>query len=631
MLINLFFERGEACLVFGGDGGKKIVRDRYLPHFYAICDEPEEKRWLIEGHPLVVGAAVEGGAVKVTTTLADFRQVARDVRKVSGVKELAETAVPHYLRYMSGKGLRFFEDYDSGLARTGPEEDEIAGLGKLSLGVIEKRGKPLVIGEDGEETGLEDGVRRHDVLFSCGGDEFLKGENSVRAAAGGCLFRECIHLDVQADIGHDIYDASGENDLLALGKERLIRVMELSRMSGARPDLVPRITAGKLNVLLHMAAAKRMGLIIPDLKKQVERPKTLGLLLKMDKGGTIFYPTPGVYEGVAKCDFASMYPNIIVRHNISPETMHCGCGDDETVPEAGWSVCRKKGLIPRGLEAVLERRLALKRMMKAERDPEKRRVYDLRQRALKNILVTSFGYLGFKNFIFSNVECKECVVLYGRHIMERARAIALEEGLDVVYGMVDSVFVRGGSREDYERYVSRVSREAGFSLELDCVFARLAFPSGGDGSGVANKYYGITEEGGIEARGIAMRHSDSPLFVKKFQERAVRELLDGGFRPERLGALERESERALLDRKVPLEELAITKSVRKEAYKTRQAHAVALARSGIVSSSITFVHTVDGPVPLRMAGPDRIDPGPYRRLLRLAQDELVIGLYAARR
>ncbi len=622
ILLNLFFDGGKANLVFRTKAGKRILTEAYHPHFFALCDEPEEKSWLISQHPAVISASIESGAVKVATAMADFRKVIADVRKMSGVRELAETAVPHHLRYASGKGLVFFKEYDDAL-RPAAGGDELSCLSSLRLGVAMRDGSGFrIIDESGKDAQL--GLL--DVLFSDGGDSFLQHAPGAIASPAGVLFRDVIHIDVRKDMAHDIYDESAAKDIFELGRERLIRVMELSYMTGAKPDLVPRITAGKLNVYLHMAAAKRMGLVIPDRKKQLEMPKTLSLLLKMDKGGTIFYPVPGVYEGVAKCDFASMYPNIIVKRNISPETMHCSCGDDEVVPVAGWTICRKKGLIPRGLEAVLERRLALKRLMKAEREPERRRVYDLRQRALKNILVTCFGYLGFKNFIFSNVECKECVMLYGRLVLERAREIALEEGLEVVYGMVDSIFVRGGSRGDYLRYVSRVGRETGFELELDCVFSRIAFPSGGDGSGVANKYYGITDDGAIEARGIAIRHSDSPAFIKEFQERAIRELLSGGFHPERLGALVEGYERMLRDGSFGIGSLAITKSVRRERYRTRQAHAIAYALAGGSGGAVTFVFTRDGPKPLSLAYEEAPDLAAYVRLLRQAAGELVIGI-----
>ena len=36
-------------------------------------------------------------------------------------------------------------------------------------------------------------------------------------------------------------------------------------------------------------------------------------------------PPVGVHTQVAEVDFASMYPTIMAIHNISPETVNCGC------------------------------------------------------------------------------------------------------------------------------------------------------------------------------------------------------------------------------------------------------------------------------------------------------------------
>jgi DNA polymerase elongation subunit (family B) len=470
------------------------------------------------------------------------------------------------------------------------------------------------------------------VVFSFGGDEFLRYKPGVITNRLGCFFREAIHLDIKSDMAHDIYDESMERGLsdperiFELGKERLIRVKELSYMTGVKPDIISRITPGKLNVYLHMAAAKRSGMLIPDVKKHTERPKSLTELRKMDKGGTIFYPKPGTYEDVAKCDFSSMYPNIIVKYNISPETMHCACCIDPIiVPGSGWKICRRPGIIPQGIGQVLRRRLELKKEMKAESDPMKKRELDLRQKALKNILVTCFGYLGFKNFIFSNVECKECVMLYGRHILERTKIIAEEEGFEVLYGVVDSVFIKkeNASMPDYRHFVNRVSEEFGFDLELDCVFGKLAFPSSDDGSGVANKYYGISGEN-IEARGIAIRHSDSPPFIKEFQGEAIWALFKDG-----RNGLEKvvcRYQEALLTKSIQFESLIIHKSIRRTESLTNQPHIVAYRQLRDERGYVDFVFTVYGPKPASMAHKDEINVRAYFHLLKKAAQELVLGL-----
>jgi DNA polymerase elongation subunit (family B) len=70
---------------------------------------------------------------------------------------------------------------------------------------------------------------------------------------------------------------------------------------------------------------------------------------------------------VLEVDFTSLYPNIMVRFNISPETLMCDCCPDPSrrVPVLGYRTCdRHLGLIPRVLKPVVERRTRLKRMVR---------------------------------------------------------------------------------------------------------------------------------------------------------------------------------------------------------------------------------------------------------------------------
>ena len=608
-LIDVRFESDTAVEVWKGSE-RYVKKERYLPYFYVIAKDPDEMRWLLSAHPRVIDCSLESRypditskekapLVRIKTALADFKSVISDIRKVPGIHSLAETAIPHHFRYCMDKGLSFFD--------CEPE---------LSMEAV---------GADGRVC-QDAAIPVPDVVFSW-------GPISRRLP--------CIHIDLKESMRYDIYgDEEPGDDLLLIGKERFIRVMELSHLTSVRPDAVCRMTPGKLNTFLHMRAAREHGHIVPDTKKQVERPKSLNMMRRMDKGGTIFFPPPGIYSDVGKCDFASMYPNIIVKYNITPEKMHCSCGDDIVMPISGWSICRKRGIIPHGIEKVLLRRLELKRMMRAEQDPERKHVLDIRQKALKNILVTCFGYLGFSNFVFSNVECKEAVMCYGRHILERTKEMAEEEGLEVLYGVVDSVFVRNGSEGDYKRFVKRVSLEFGIELELDCVFRSIAFPCAEDGSGVANKYYGMTYDGKIEARGISYRHSDAPRFIKEFEREAIPKILD-----KKIGELEAlfETYRTRLffgdgtksngtgraGDSFSLDDLAMTKSIKDGEYKVNAPHVVAYRQAPTGAGYVTFVYTKNGgPMPLDLAKKlgMEMDPVRYGDLLMRAREEMIRGL-----
>jgi len=73
-----------------------------------------------------------------------------------------------------------------------------------------------------------------------------------------------------------------------------------------------------------------------------EKPKKASTMHKADRGGFIFSPDPGVYRDVYEADFASLFPNIMVEKNISPETVCCDCCNNSRTPELGYSICEEK-------------------------------------------------------------------------------------------------------------------------------------------------------------------------------------------------------------------------------------------------------------------------------------------------
>src|SRR5207245_2470896 len=75
--------------------------------------------------------------------------------------------------------------------------------------------------------------------------------------------------------------------------------------------------------------------------------KTASQLIVTDKGGLTYQPLVGLYEQVGELDFSSMYPTMMARFNISPETIGCACCPDSRVPEINYTVCRRRrGLVP---------------------------------------------------------------------------------------------------------------------------------------------------------------------------------------------------------------------------------------------------------------------------------------------
>ena len=170
--------------------------------------------------------------------------------------------------------------------------------------------------------------------------------------------------------------------------------------------------AGRAIGVMQVNEAVRSGHVVLWKKNLPEDFKTAGALIVSDRGGFIYEPRVGVHDGVWEVDFFSLYPSIMVAHNISPETVMCSCcpRSSRTVPELGYRICEKRtGLVPRVLVPILNRRRAYKELKK--QGGHKGDMYDQRAKALKWVLVTCFGYTIPQPA--SPTECHESITAFG--------------------------------------------------------------------------------------------------------------------------------------------------------------------------------------------------------------------------
>jgi len=143
---------------------------------------------------------------------------------------------------------------------------------------------------------------------------------------------------------------------------------------------------------LQIYHAIKRGVLIPWSKSQPEDFKNGNNLILADRGGFIYEPKFGIHDWVGEVDFSSLYPTIMLRRNLSGETVNCECCSDSSslVPEVGFHVCkRQQGIVPASLDILLKKRAEYKRWRNEAKDPTTRMRYDHRQAALKWILVCS--------------------------------------------------------------------------------------------------------------------------------------------------------------------------------------------------------------------------------------------------
>ncbi len=312
----------------------------------------------------------------------------------------------------------------------------------------------------------------------------------------------------------------------------LYGLIELARISGIPLQTMSRLSPGSAISSMQTNQALRDGVLIRWKKNIPESFKDARTLLLADRGGHIFDPLAGVHENVLEIDFASLYPNIISIKNISPETVMCSCCTNDSnapvVPSTNYYIChRTRGLIPRVIERVLERRVVHKRLKRTEYD-----MHDQRQKVLKWVLVTCFGYTGYRNARFGRIECHESITAYAREILLDAMEVAEEMDYHVLHGIVDSLWVtRNGhdcsnapaSADDFEALCNAIAKRTGVNIEFEGYYRWIAFlPSKVTGAGALNRYYGLLDSGEFKVRGVELRQRSTPKLFIQFQQ----ELLD---------------------------------------------------------------------------------------------------------
>ena len=297
----------------------------------------------------------------------------------------------------------------------------------------------------------------------------------------------------------------------------LAGLIDLARITGIPMQELSRLSPGSAVNALQVNQAQRDGVLVPWKRNLAENWKTALELMIADRGALVIEPRVGLHENAAELDFASLFPNIMVNHNISPETVLCGCCRDskQRVPFTGYNICEKRlGLIPRVLKPLIERRMEFKKRI--TEFPGRAEEYEKKQNLLKWLLVTSFGYMGYNKARFGRIECHESITAFGREILLKTIDLAEELGFEVLHGIVDSLWVKGN---DPAGLCRRASEHIGITLEHKGVFKWIVFlPNRSNGSGALNRYYGVMTNGKLKVRGIEMRRSDTPALIVRMQE-----------------------------------------------------------------------------------------------------------------
>ncbi|CDO75821.1 hypothetical protein BN946_scf184951.g19 [Trametes cinnabarina] len=317
------------------------------------------------------------------------------------------------------------------------------------------------------------------------------------------------------------------------------------------------------------------------------------------EGATVIEPKKGYYDvPIATLDFSSLYPSIMMAHNLCYTTLL----DKGTVDRLGLvkdvdyiqtpnndlfvKATRRKGLLPTILEDLISARKRAKADLKKETDPFKRAVLDGRQLALKISANSVYGFTGATIGKLPCLPISSSTTAYGRQMIEKTKqeveaeyCIANGHSHDatVIYGDTDSVMVRFGPTD--LPTVMRLGSEAAdfvtskFVKPIKLEFEKVYFPY----LLISKKRYaGLywtrpDKYDKMDTKGIETVRRDNCRLVSTVIETCLHKML-----------IDRDVKGAedyvkqvisdLLQNKIDMSQLVITKALAKADYAAKQAH-----------------------------------------------------------
>lgn len=364
------------------------------------------------------------------------------------------------------------------------------------------------------------------------------------------------------------YSMEDAETTLDLSEKFLPFYFELSRLVGQSLHSVSRMTAGQLVEWLLMKEASRNGEVIPN------RPAGAEFVKRREEsyaGGYVKEPKKGISEDIAVFDFRSLYPSIIVTHNIDPSTLVRG-GKSE-VPGTDYSFSRAKAFIPEIIKDLIDRRMAVKSAAKAEKNLVKKAILDGEQDALKILANSFYGYMGYSRARWYKNECAESVAALARMYIQSVMKVAEEKfGFEVIYGDTDSLFVVSpGKKGKIPEFLEHVNKTLPGILELEYegFYKRGIF--------VTKKRYAlISDDGKMTIKGLEFVRRDwAPL--ARTTQKEVLEILLKEASPEKAYEVVRKVIDNVKERKVSIDDVTLytqlTKSI--ASYKNKGPHVVA--------------------------------------------------------
>jgi DNA polymerase elongation subunit (family B) len=345
------------------------------------------------------------------------------------------------------------------------------------------------------------------------------------------------------------------------------------------------------------------------------------------KGATVYAPNPGMYHNVMAFDFASLYPSIIISHNIDYTTLvreddlsipdelchvfewseHENCEHDPQRPERVRKTDKVycgdfkyrflkhehfgKGIIPTIIEEQLAARkktrkelAKIKQRLEEEKLDEEERAFlslkadvlEERQKSYKVNANSMYGVLGARKGYLPMVPAAMCVTYVGRQSIKKASSyIIREHNGTILYGDTDSCFCTFPIEDlrELHNLAQQISQETRklfpepMALEYEGKIYKDFFI-------LSKKRYtarACDETGKMSSKimkkGVQTQRRDSTKLLKSIYDRAIEKIMDSESYQEVMGYLS-DNIHMMFTRQFEDKYYTITKSLSKDEYKS---------------------------------------------------------------
>lgn len=377
---------------------------------------------------------------------------------------------------------------------------------------------------------------------------------------------EAFEYDDLGPIMQKVFDGERWTEFIDYCKNDVIALEIIDRKMGLFTffENLRKLTGCKLNDVLYNSKVIEMLLMHEGLTVMPTKKPYVSDDDDSFKGATVVDPVPGISEYVGTFDLASLYPNIMIAFQKSPD---------------------KDKLIVKTLEKTLALREDLRAQCKA--DPDNTNLEN-QQNAVKYINNSYYGVLGLKSFRLYDKEIASFITSTGRDLNQFLQQVAIDRSYTIIGGDTDAVFIspiktadEGLSMENHfndqlAKWSDDRQCKVKFKLKFEKLYRRILFKSDKKGEGVKKKYCGhlVWEEGHIKDelnyKGLELKRSDQSDITRDVLRYFLDQVLIQG---NTQGALQyvKKQYKNIRNGTIDIHTISIPKAIRKVSYNTDNA------------------------------------------------------------